>query len=149
MCAYTGGFSVSATAGGATRAIAVDASAGALDLAGKNAELNGVGDEVERVRGDAFGWLGEQRDAGRAFDMIVLDPPRFARSRKGLRSALQGYERLNRLAIECMVEGGVLVTFSCSGRVTAEEFQDAVARAATPTGRTVRILERLTGRRLA
>ncbi len=143
VCAYSGGFSIAAATAGATSVRAVDSSASALELACTNADLNGVADRVEAQRGDAFGWLRDQADAGRSFDMIVLDPPRFARSRAGLRSALQGYERLNALALECLAPGGVLATFSCSGRVSAEEFQDAVARAAAGSGRPLRILERL------
>ncbi len=143
VCAYTGGFSIATAKRGAASVVAIDASAGALDLARRNAELNGVTDRVEAVRGDAFGWLGEQAEAGRTFDMIVLDPPRFARSRAGLRSALQGYQRLNSLALDCLAPEGVLVTFSCSGRVSGEEFLEAVARAAADRGRPLRILERL------
>jgi len=143
VCTYTGGFAIASAKAGAGSLVAIDASAGALELAARNAELNGVGDRVETKRADAFGWLLEQADSGRSFDMIVLDPPRFARSRAGLKSALQGYQRLNRLALDCLAPGGVLATFSCSGRVAAEEFQDAVARSATTGGRSLRILERL------
>jgi 23S rRNA (cytosine1962-C5)-methyltransferase len=144
VCTYTGGFAIAAAKAGATSVSAVDASASALELAAKNAALNGVADRLTTKRADAFGWLEEHSAAGRAFDMIVLDPPRFARSRAGLKSALQGYQRLNRLALDCLAPGGVLATFSCSGRVSAEEFQDAVARAAAASGRSLRILERLT-----
>ncbi len=143
VCSYTGGFAMAVAKGGASSVFAVDASAGALELAARNAALNGVTDRVQTTRADAFGWLGEQADAGRTFDMIVLDPPRFARSRAGLRSALQGYQRLNALALTCLAPGGVLATFSCSGRVSAEEFQEAVARAATGSGMPIRIVERL------
>jgi 23S rRNA (cytosine1962-C5)-methyltransferase len=143
MCTYSGGFAIACAKAGATSVVGVDASAGALTLAARNAELNGVADRVTTTRGDAFGWLEEQAAAGRSFDMIVLDPPRFARSRAGLRSALQGYQRLNRLALDVLSPGGVLATFSCSGRVSGEEFQDAVARAAASAGRSVRIVERL------
>ncbi len=143
VCAYTGGFSIATAKSGAARVVAIDASAGALELARRNAELNDVADRVEATRGDAFGWLADQAEAGRSFGMIVLDPPRFARSRAGLRSALQGYQRLNALALDCLAPEGVLVTFSCSGRVSAEEFQEAVAHAATDRGRSLRILERL------
>jgi 23S rRNA (cytosine1962-C5)-methyltransferase len=143
VCTYSGGFAIAAARAGATSVVGVDASASALALAGRNAELNGVADKVTTTRGDAFGWLEEQAAAGRTFDMIVLDPPRFARSRKGLRSALQGYQRLNALALGCLAQGGVLATFSCSGRVSAEEFQDAVARGASSAGRSLRILERM------
>jgi 23S rRNA (cytosine1962-C5)-methyltransferase len=143
VCTYTGGFAVAAATAAATRVAAVDASAAALELAGRNGQLNGVGERIDTKRADAFGWLEEQAGAGREYDMIVLDPPRFARSRAGLKSALQGYQRLNRLALECLAPGGVLATFSCSGRVSAEEFQDAVARAASAARRQLRIVERL------
>ncbi|MBM4183790.1 MAG: class I SAM-dependent rRNA methyltransferase [Gemmatimonadetes bacterium] len=143
VCSYTGGFAMAVAKAGATSVTAVDASASALELAARNAELNGIADRLEIKRADAFGWLEEVAAAGRTFDMIVLDPPRFARSRAGLKSALQGYQRLNRLALDCLAPGGVLATFSCSGRVSAEAFQEAVARAAASCGRPLRILERL------
>ena len=143
VCTYTGGFAMAAAHAGARNVVAVDASAGALELAARNAELNAVAERVQTQRADAFGWLEEQAAADRSYDMIVLDPPRFARSRAGLRSALQGYQRLNRLALDCLAPGGVLATFSCSGRVSADEFQDAVARAVATSGRTLRIVERL------
>jgi 23S rRNA (cytosine1962-C5)-methyltransferase len=140
---YTGGFTVVTARAGATAVTAIDTSAPALELAARNADLNGVGGRVEVTRADAFTWLGEQAAAGRRFDLLVADPPRFARSRKGLKSALQGYQRLNRLALDCISEGGLLATFSCSGRVSADEFQEAVSRGAAEAGRTVRIIERL------
>jgi 23S rRNA (cytosine1962-C5)-methyltransferase len=141
---YTGGFAVAAARAGASEVTAIDTSAPALELAARNAELNGVTDRVHVARADAFTWLGEQADAGNRFDLVIVDPPRFARSRKGLKSALQGYQRLNRLALGCIAEGGLLATFSCSGRVAADEFQEAVSYAASDAGRSVRILERLT-----
>jgi 23S rRNA (cytosine1962-C5)-methyltransferase len=140
---YSGGFSVAAARAGARSVTAVDVSAPALELARANAELNGVADRVETVRAKAFDWLDERTGGGERFDMIVLDPPRFARSRRGVRSALQAYERLNRLAVECLEPGGILVTFSCSGRVSEADFTAAVSRGAMATGRPVRILERL------
>lgn len=143
VCAYTAGFSVAAARAGATRCTAVDISAPALELARANAERNAVADRVEVARADAFAWLTEQREAGRRFGMIVLDPPRFARTRRGVPEALEAYRRLNALAFSCLEEGGLLVTFSCSGRVSEADFQGAVARAAAASGRRVRILERL------
>jgi 23S rRNA (cytosine1962-C5)-methyltransferase len=140
---YTGGFAVTAARAGARAVTSVDTSAPALDLAARNAELNGVSERAQVARADAFSWLGEQAEAGRRFDLVVVDPPRFARSRKGLKSALQGYKRLNQLALGCISEGGLLATFSCSGRVSPDEFQDALSRAAGESGRSVRILERL------
>ncbi len=143
VCSYSGGFSIATAAAGAARVTAVDSSASALELVRENAERNGVGALVEPVRANAFEWLGAQAEAGRTFDMVVLDPPRFARSQRGVKSALRAYERLNALALGCVAPGGVLVTFSCSGRVAEADFQGAVARAATDCGRDVRILERL------
>lgn len=143
VCSYSGGFAIAAARAGAAAVTAVDASASALDLARANAERNGVADRVETVRANAFDWLAEQGASGRRFGMIVLDPPRFARSRRGIRSALQAYETLNRLALDCLEPGGVLATFSCSGRVTESDFQAAVGRAAAASGRPLRLLERL------
>jgi 23S rRNA (cytosine1962-C5)-methyltransferase len=143
VCTYTGGFAVAAARAGATEVTGIDTSATALELAARNAELNGVSDRVAVSRADAFTWLGTEAEAGRSYGMVVIDPPRFARSRKGLRSALQGYQRLNRLALGCVAKAGFLATFSCSGRVSVDEFQDAVSRAANDAGRTVRIVERM------
>jgi 23S rRNA (cytosine1962-C5)-methyltransferase len=122
---------------------AIDTSVTALELAARNADLNDVAGRVEVTRADAFTWLDAQKKSGRAFDMVVVDPPRFARSRRGIEAALQGYQRLNRLALGVVSEGGLLATFSCSGRVSADEFQEAVRRGAEDAGRRVRILERL------
>jgi 23S rRNA (cytosine1962-C5)-methyltransferase len=143
VCSYSGGFSIAAAHAGAEHVTAVDVSASALELARANASLNGVGERVETVRGDAFDWLTEQSVAGRAYGLIIVDPPRFARTRRGIPSALEAYERLNRLAVECLEPGGILVTFSCSGRVPESDFAAAVCRGAAATGRPVRILERL------
>jgi 23S rRNA (cytosine1962-C5)-methyltransferase len=140
---YTGAFAVTAARAGASAVTAIDTSATALDLAVRNTELNDVAARVELSRADAFTWLGVQGEAGRTFDLIVVDPPRFARSRRGIESALQGYQRLNRLALACLSSGGILATFSCSGRVTEPEFQMAVARAALDAGRSLQIIERL------
>jgi 23S rRNA (cytosine1962-C5)-methyltransferase len=140
---YTGAFAVTAARAGASAVTAIDTSATALDLAVRNTELNDVAARVELSRADAFTWLGVQGEAGRTFDLIVVDPPRFARSRRGIESALQGYQRLNRLALACLSSGGILATFSCSGRVTEPEFQMAVARAALDAGRPLQIIERL------
>jgi 23S rRNA (cytosine1962-C5)-methyltransferase len=144
VCSYSGGFSVATALAGASSVTAVDVSAPALELARANADLNGVGDRVETVRAKAFDWLADQAAQGRAFGMVVLDPPRFARSRRGIPSALQAYERLNRLAFDCLEPGGVLMTFSCSGRVPEADFTAAVGRGAAAAGREIRILKRLT-----
>ncbi|HSW30710.1 MAG TPA: class I SAM-dependent rRNA methyltransferase [Longimicrobiales bacterium] len=141
VCCYTGGFTVALAAAGAASVTGVDASAPALALAASNAERNGVGALTRFQRGDAFRWLQGEAEAGRTYDMIVLDPPRFARTRTGVRQAVQAYERLNRLAISRLRPDGILVTCSCSGRVTLDEFTGAVARGAAAERRTVQILE--------
>jgi 23S rRNA (cytosine1962-C5)-methyltransferase len=144
VCSYSGGFSVAAARAGAERVTAVDVSAGALELAVANAAINGVGERVGTVRANAFEWLEGEAAEGRSYGMVVVDPPRFARTRRGIPSALQAYERLNRLAVACLEPGGMLLTFSCSGRVPEADFASAVCRGAASTGRDVRVLERLT-----
>lgn len=141
VCCYSGSFSVALAASGATSVTGVDASGPALALAASNAERNGVEGITGFARADAFRWLEGEAEAGRRYGMIVLDPPRFARTRKGVRQALQAYERLNRLALGCLEGDGILVTCSCSGRVTAEEFTAAVGRASSGARRTVQVLE--------
>jgi 23S rRNA (cytosine1962-C5)-methyltransferase len=141
VCCYTGGFSIPLAAAGAASVTGVDASAAALELAAENAGRNGVADRISFARGDAFRWLEGEAAAGRRYGMIVLDPPRFARTRKGVRQALQAYHRLNRLALECLEADGILVTCSCSGRVTDDEFAGAVGRAGASARRRVQILE--------
>jgi 23S rRNA (cytosine1962-C5)-methyltransferase len=142
VCCYTGGFGIAAATAGARSVTAVDGSAPALELARANAALNGVDAVMDFQRSDAFKWLEAQAAEGRRYGMIVLDPPRFARSRKGVPSALQAYDRLNGLAMACLEPDGILVTCSCSGRVSMEEFSGAVGRASARVGRAVQILER-------
>lgn len=141
VCCYSGGFSIAAAAAGATRVTGVDSSESALALAAANADRNGVSERADFVRSDAFKWLEAQSAEGRRYDQVVLDPPRFARTRKGVRQALKAYERLNRLALSVLEHDGILVTCSCSGRVSAQEFSGAVGRAAAAEGRAVQILE--------
>jgi 23S rRNA (cytosine1962-C5)-methyltransferase len=141
VCCYTGGFSVALAAAGARSVTGADTSAPALALAASNAERNGVAERTRFVRADAFRWLEGEAAEGRSYDMVVLDPPRFARTRKGVRQALGAYERLNRLALARLNPDGILVTCSCSGRVTLDEFALALGRAAAAARRTVQILE--------
>jgi 23S rRNA (cytosine1962-C5)-methyltransferase len=141
VCCYTGGFAVTLASAGAAHVMGVDGSESALALARENAQANGVTDVTDFQRADAFKWLEAQGAEGRRYGMIVLDPPRFARTRKGVRQALQAYERLNGLALACLERDGILLTCSCSGRVTADEFSGAVGRAAARAGRAVQILE--------
>jgi 23S rRNA (cytosine1962-C5)-methyltransferase len=142
VCCYSGGFGVALAAAGAERVVGVDTSRGALELARRNADRNGVAGRIDLVRADAFGWLEAEGAAGRRYGMIVLDPPRFARTRRGVPQAIRAYERLNALALRCLEADGVLVTCSCSGRVTMGDFARAVAAAAVAAGRRVQVLER-------
>jgi 23S rRNA (cytosine1962-C5)-methyltransferase len=142
--AYTGGFTVSALAGGAAAVTAVDSSGGALDLARENVKLNHLAEErAAWVEGDVFQALRAYRDQGRAFDLIILDPPKFATTAAQAQRAARGYKDINLLAFKLLRPGGLLVTFSCSGGVGEELFQKIVAGAALDAGVEAKILERL------
>ncbi len=143
LCCYSGGFALHLARGGATDVIGVDVSAPALELAEENARLNGVEGTVRFERSDALRWMTAARERGDRFGLIVLDPPRFARSRKGVAGALRGYARLNEAAVELLEPGGILATCSCSGRVNQDEFAGVLGRVSERTGRAIRILERL------
>lgn len=143
MFCYTGGFSVYALAGGAREVVSVDSSAKAISLTDANAELNFPGDTRHVSQAiDAFKYL-DSMESGR-HDLIILDPPAFAKHRSALRNALQGYRRLNARAFEKIAPGGILFTFSCSQAVNREQFRLAVFSAAAQSRRRVRILHQLT-----
>lgn len=143
MFCYTGGFSVYALQGGAAAVRSVDSSAKAIALTDANVRLNFPDDiRHEATTADAFRFLDEM-PAG-AYDLIVLDPPAFAKHRGAIRNALRGYQRLNAKAIEKMPPASILFTFSCSQAVSKEQFRLAVFSAAAQTGRRVRILHQLT-----
>lgn len=140
---YTGGFSVYALAGGATHVDSVDSSAKAITLTDANVALNfGVEAPHKSFAVDAFKFL-DNMDNGK-YDLIVLDPPAFAKHRGAIRNALRGYQRINARAIQRIAPGGILFTFSCSQAVSREQFRLAVFSAAASTGRRVRILHQLT-----
>lgn len=141
LCCYSGGFALHAARAGATSVVGVDVSAAALELARENAALNGLDPLTRWEKGDALGWLRAEAEAGRSHDLVVLDPPRFARSRRGVAGALRGYARLNEAAVRVLEPGGLLATFSCSGRVEREAFVGVMAGASARTGRRLRILE--------
>jgi 23S rRNA (cytosine1962-C5)-methyltransferase len=128
---YTGGFSVAAALGGARRVLSVDTDRDALALARENFRANGLdpGDH-EFAAEDAFELLARCRREGRRFDLVVCDPPAFAKSQKAVEAAVAGYASLNRAALGVLAPGGLLVTASCSARVSAEQFFDAVKEAA-------------------
>lgn len=142
---YTGGFSVYAGAAGALRIVSVDTSREALALARRNMALNGLAmAEDEYVEGDVFQVLRAYRDEGRTFDIVVLDPPKFAASQAQVQGATRGYKDINLLAMQILRPGGILATFSCSGLVSADLFQKIVFGASVDAGRDVQILEKLT-----
>ncbi len=143
MFCYTGGFSVYAMRGGAAKVDSVDSSAKAVALTDANIELNFPGDERHRSFAvDAFRFLGDMEPG--SYDLIVLDPPAFAKHRGALKNGLLGYRKLNAKAFEKIRPGGIIFTFSCSQVVTREMFRLAVVSAAAQSGRKVRILHQLT-----
>ncbi|HSG46314.1 MAG TPA: class I SAM-dependent rRNA methyltransferase, partial [Longimicrobiales bacterium] len=142
VCCYTGGFTLPLLRAGAARVTGVDMSAPALELARANLALNGLDDgRSEFVKSDAFRWLEAAGEAGERYGMVVLDPPRMARSERGLKGALRGYLRLNEAAVRCLEPGGILVTCSCTGRVSRERFVGVLGEVERATGRRIRILE--------
>ena len=142
MFCYTGGFSFYAMRGGAKLVHSVDSSAKAISLTNRNVELNFPGDPRHQAFAeDAFKYLERM---GNNYDLIILDPPAFAKHKNVLRNALQGYRKLNAIAFEKIQPGGNLFTFSCSQVVNKENFRLAVFSAAAQAGRNVRILHQLT-----
>jgi 23S rRNA (cytosine1962-C5)-methyltransferase len=141
---YSGGFALSALAGGAKHVTAVEASGEALALAQRNAQLNAVAaDRCEWVEADVFQMLRRLRDQGRRFDLIVLDPPKFAPTAALAERAARGYKDINLLAFKLLAPGGLLVSFSCSGGVSRDLFQKIVAGAALDAGVDAQILRHL------
>ena len=142
MFCYTGGFSFYAMRGGAELVHSVDSSSRAIDITRANVELNFPGDaRHEAYAEDAFKYLDRMGDQ---YDLIILDPPAFAKHKDALRNALMGYRKLNAKAFEKIRPGGILFTFSCSQVVTKDNFRTAVFTAAAMSGRRVRILHQLT-----
>ena len=138
---YTGGFSVFARRGDASLVHTVDSSARAVELAVKNMEMNfGTGTRHEGITADAFDFLAGTSEK---YDLMVLDPPAFAKHHNVLSNALQGYKRLNARAIDLIEPGGIIFTFSCSQAVSRENFRKSVFAAAANTGRRVSILHQL------
>jgi len=139
--AYTGGFALWALHGGAQTVVNIESSASSLDLAKKNIELNGFdSDKVENIEGDVFHVLRKFRDEGKQFDVIILDPPKFAESISQVQKASRGYKDINLLAFKLLKPEGILFTFSCSAHVTMELFQKIVADAALDAGKNAQIL---------
>lgn len=142
---YSGGFSVYAINGGAVKVTNIDSSKDALDLAERNFNLNGVNSsKYENIIGDVFQLLRKYRDSRREFDIIILDPPKFAESIGQVEKASRGYKDINLLATKILKRGGFLFTFSCSGHITFELFGKIISDAALDSGRSVKIFKYLT-----
>lgn len=141
---YTGGFTIAAARAGASHAIAVDTSEAALNMLRDGLALNAVTIPVETVAADVFQLLRRYRDEHRRFNVIVLDPPKFAHTQAQIERATRGYKDINLLAMQLLRPGGVLATFSCSGLVSSDLFQKVVFGAALDARRDVQIIERLT-----
>ena len=142
--AYTGAFGVYALAGGADHVTNLDTSVEALELCEENLRLNGFdpAQQAEQIAGDVFTVLRDWRGpGGPRFDLIILDPPKFATSKRGVDRALRGYKDINLLALQLLNPGGILATFSCSGLISADLFQKVVFGAAVDAGRPAQILQ--------
>jgi 23S rRNA (cytosine1962-C5)-methyltransferase len=140
VCCYTGGFGLVAAKAGAASVLAIDSSQGALDAAAQAAQRNGV-DTMEFKKGDCFDELKEMSERGDRFDAVVLDPPRFAGSRHQIDSAIRAYTRLNASAVDLLPPGGILVTCSCSGRVSRSDFLNMLMDVGRRRRRDLVILE--------
>lgn len=142
---YTGGFGLYALKGGAKRVINADVSQPALDTAKFNAELNAFDISKKRavfLNADVFKLLREYRDQGTKFDVVIMDPPKFAESKAQLNGACRGYKDINMLAMQILNPGGTLLTYSCSGLMDQVLFQKIIADAAVDAGRSVKFVER-------
>jgi 23S rRNA (cytosine1962-C5)-methyltransferase len=139
---YTGGFALNAARGGARSVFGLDSSAEALSLAKANAQLNALSG-IDWVGGDVFQMLRRLRDGRRQFDLVVLDPPKFAPTAAHAAKAARAYKDINLLAIKLLRPGGLLMTFSCSGGVSVDLFQKIIAGAALDAGIDAQIIERL------
>jgi 23S rRNA (cytosine1962-C5)-methyltransferase len=138
---YSGGFGLHAAKAGAENVECVDASASALKLAERNAMMNGLG-QLTFVNADVFHHLGERAKEGRTYDVVVLDPPKFARNRKAVPEALRGYRRLHQLALKLLAKDGVLVSCCCTGLITLNDLEDVIEQTAHDAKRDLQILDR-------
>jgi 23S rRNA (cytosine1962-C5)-methyltransferase len=136
---YVGAWGARAARDGAALVLCVDSSAAALDLVAKNAEINSL--KIDARKGDAFDVLEALAKERAQFDVVILDPPAFAKRKKDLPKALAAYKRLNQLAMALLAGDGILVSCSCSYHVSADEFQDAISKAARGAGKHLQVLE--------
>ena len=142
LFSYTGGFSVSAAVSGASDVTGVDIKREWLELAERNTALNSVADKVNFIEGDAFAVLKDICERGEKFDIVILDPPSFLKSRESIKTAAKGYEELNLMAMKALNPGGVLATFSCSHNMPNELFNSILKKAATQAKREIGIIKR-------
>lgn len=141
MCCYTGGFGLAAALHGkASEVTGVDSSEHALTMARANAQLNGLAN-IHFEQADVFEWLEQRVSAGQKFGAVVLDPPKFVRGKAGIEQALRAYHRINALAVELLEPEGILVTCSCSGNVSRDDFFDMLFGVAQKTRRDIQIVE--------
>jgi 23S rRNA (cytosine1962-C5)-methyltransferase len=138
---YIGGWGVQAAVAGASHVLCVDASASALELLRRNAELNTAADRVETQAADAFDALRQLRDARERFDVVVLDPPAFVKRKKDAKAGEQAYRRINHLALQLLLPDGLLISASCSYHLPREALRDAMLRASRAEGRDLQIVE--------
>lgn len=141
LFSYVGAWSLAAARGGAKEVTGIDSSADAVRWATANAELSGVSDRVCFEQADAFERLAQFQDDGAAFDIVILDPPAFVKSKKKLRDGLRGYRDINRRGLALVRPGGILATSSCSRHVSRDAFVGALRDAAADAGRSIRIIE--------
>ena len=143
LCCHTGGFSIHAALYGAASVDAVDVSEAALAMLEQNAARNGVDDRIRPICANVFDYVRELLREGRRYDLVICDPPAFAKSRKTLESAYRGYKELNLRCMQLLAPGGILVSCSCSQFMTAPLFLQMLQEAAGDCGRSVRLLETL------
>ena len=136
----SGGFGLHASKAGASKVTFVDSSAHEIESAKENFKLNNFTSETEFIEEDVFNYLGKTAAAGTKFDIVIVDPPAFAKSRKNIPTAKKGYERLNKLAMQCIAPGGYLVTSSCSYHITRDDFISAVSSASVKASRPVQLI---------
>ncbi|MGF1581884.1 MAG: class I SAM-dependent rRNA methyltransferase [Gemmataceae bacterium] len=138
---YSGGFGIHAAAAGATEVVSVDVSESALKLANANAELNGL-DNITLVKSDVFDHLDKLEKEGEKFDVVVLDPPKFARKRNAIEEALRGYRRLQTLGVRLLSPHGILAVFCCTGLIDMPTLEELLGQIAESEKRDIQILER-------
>ena len=136
----SGGFGLHAAKAGASKVTFVDSSAREIESAKENFKLNNFTAETEFIEEDVFNYLEKSAASGVKFDIVMIDPPAFAKSRKNIPTAKKGYERLNKLALQCVSNGGYLVTSSCSYHITRDDFISAVNNASAKAGKSVQLI---------